>query len=152
MRNLKIFNIDENPLVSPPKDVLKQGMHTILDYLRRIFESRRTCRLELNGYHLTELPVEVCNLTYLTDLQLVNNEISGLPPDVMKLGQLLDLNLEDNHLEIVPAEFGSCTALTRLSLSFNRWNLALVSVCLSVCLSVYLSVCQGGLSSGAALR
>jgi Leucine-rich repeat (LRR) protein len=24
MRNLQIFNIDENPLVSPPKDVLKQ--------------------------------------------------------------------------------------------------------------------------------
>ena len=35
-------DFEEKP-VSPPTDILKQGMTITLDYLRRIFESRRTC-------------------------------------------------------------------------------------------------------------
>eukprot|EP00961_Rhodomonas_salina_P157769 2123807-Rhodomonas_salina.1 len=96
LRSMENMDLDQNPLTSPPLDVLDQGTETILDYLRRLFESRRTCRLELNGYKLTALPIEVCNLTHLTDLQLANNSIRELPIDIMKLDRLVELNMEDN--------------------------------------------------------
>jgi len=51
---------------------------------------------------LTELPSEIVKLTNLTELVLMNNQLTALPHKIRKLTKLTKLDLTSNQLRIWP--------------------------------------------------
>ncbi|CAK8720554.1 MAG: Leucine rich repeat-containing protein [Candidatus Electronema aureum] len=74
--------------------------------LRRIKEAAETGATELNldFQKLTELPLELFQLTNLTCLALVHNHLTSLPPEIVQLTNLRELWLYGNPLTSPPIE------------------------------------------------
>jgi Leucine-rich repeat (LRR) protein len=88
--------------------------------LTRIIEKTRRERtpvLDLSKAGLTSLPLEVCGLTHLTELNLGNvenggtNSLTELPPEIEALQNLRTLRVGMNQLRTVPAQIGQLKAL-----------------------------------------
>jgi hypothetical protein len=76
-------------------------------------------QLYLDFNKLTSLPTEIGQLHYLTELHLFNNQLTSLPSEIGQLHFLRLLNLGYNQLTNLPAEIGQLHSLTKLNL---RWN------------------------------
>jgi len=76
--------------------------------------------LYLSYNKLTNLPVEIGQLTQLTKLTLYNNNLTNLPVEIGHLTQLNALYLQYNNLTQLPVEIGQLTQLTTLHLSNNQ--------------------------------
>ena len=63
-------------------------MKTYTDLSQTLKEPDKVQVLDLSNQGLTEIPVEVFQLTNLTQLGLGNNQISEIPPEI---GQLINL-------------------------------------------------------------
>ena len=74
--------------------------------------------LNLSYNNLTNVPLEVCNITGLSNLDLSNNLIDYLPEDINKLQQLKTLQLSNNYLSEFP-KIQELAQLTNLDLSHN---------------------------------
>ena len=78
-------------------------------------------KLDLSYKNLTQLPVEIGQLTQLTELNLsFNNNLTQLSVEIGQLTQLTELYLRNNQLTKLPVEIGQLTQLTRLDLSNNN--------------------------------
>ena len=81
--------------------------------------------LQLNGNKLEgHIPLELTQLTELTDLSLSSNDLIGpVPPELQRLAQLRFLRLGGNELSgTIPSELGQLANLNRLSLGLNSLN------------------------------
>ncbi len=76
--------------------------------------------LNLMQYQLTELTNDIGNLIQLTSLNLSMNKLSVLPSEIGNLSQLTEFNLSSNELLELPQEFGNLTQLTELDLNYNK--------------------------------
>ncbi len=76
-------------------------------------------RRSISRQELEALPAEVGQLTNLTRLDLVGNQLTELPPQIGQLAILTDLVLDNNQLVSLPAEIGQLSNLTRLDLTGN---------------------------------
>ena len=76
--------------------------------------------LDLSHNNLTQLPVEIGQLTQLTVLYLSNNKLTYLPVEIGLLTQLTVLYLYNNNLTQLPVEIGLLTQLTKLYLDGNQ--------------------------------
>jgi len=70
--------------------------------------------------NLTELPLEIGNLTSLMELILGDNQLTKLPPEIGNLTSLRDLLLEYNQLTELPSQIGDLAGLERLSVGNNQ--------------------------------
>ena len=70
--------------------------------------------------NLTQLPVEIGQLTHLTELNLSNNKLTHLPVEIGQLIQLTTLYLNHNNLTQLPVEIGHLTQLTTLIIYGNN--------------------------------
>lgn len=74
----------------------------------------------LSGFpELKELPKEMCELTQLTQILIMNNKIESISPDIVKLTSLKKLDLTGNQLKTLPVEIGQLENLETLKLSNN---------------------------------
>ena len=76
--------------------------------------------LDLSNQELTEIPVDIFQLTNLTVLHLEINQLTALPPEIGQLAQLTELHLEGNRLTVLPAEIGQLDQLIDLRLAGNQ--------------------------------
>ncbi|MGV3721345.1 MAG: COR domain-containing protein [Actinomycetota bacterium] len=76
--------------------------------------------LNLSGQGLTSLPPELGQLTHLTSLWLINNQLAELPPELGQLTKLTTLLLSNNRLSALPSELGQLTNLHTLWLNNNQ--------------------------------
>lgn len=76
-------------------------------------------RLDLSGTNLTEVPQQVFDLPFLTELNLAGNQLTGLPDSLSKLSKLQSLNLQSNPLREIPDSVFSIPALTSLDVSYT---------------------------------
>ncbi len=92
--------------------------------LKRIAVCRRKGsrgdRLDLRGLRLTDLPLEIAELTALTSLNLAKNQLTVLPAAIGQLKALILLDLFGNQLTQLPGEIGQLTALETLDLCGNK--------------------------------
>jgi Leucine-rich repeat (LRR) protein len=76
--------------------------------------------LNLSNNNITQLPVEIGQLTQLTELNLCNNNLTQLPVEIGHLTQLTRLYLQNNNITHLPVEIGQLTQLTTLLLCNNK--------------------------------
>ena len=68
----------------------------------RIAESQPGGVLHLSNMNLSEIPPEVCGLTYLKELHLEGNNITVIPEAISTLKSLQVLNLNANPIKVLP--------------------------------------------------
>jgi internalin A len=76
--------------------------------------------LDLVGEQITEIPMEIGNLTNLTSLNLCWNQIVKIPLEIEKLINLTSLNLSWNQITEIPVSIGKLNNLTYLDLQDNQ--------------------------------
>jgi internalin A len=76
--------------------------------------------LDLDNNQLSQLPVELGQLTRLQRLYLDNNQLSQLPVELAKLTNLQQLWLDSNRLSQLPVELAQLTNLQQLWLGNNQ--------------------------------
>jgi Leucine-rich repeat (LRR) protein len=72
--------------------------------------------LRVNGL-AGDIPQEIGNLTYLTMLDLSDNNLIHVPPEIGKLTKLVELGLGFNKLRSLSPEIGNLTGLISLHVS-----------------------------------
>ena len=72
------------------------------------------------GNKLTNVPIEIANLTNLTELSLSNNQITHIPEVITNLVNLTNLYLSRNQITHIPDSIANLTNLTKLALSNNQ--------------------------------
>ncbi|MEH0845645.1 Imm1 family immunity protein [Micromonospora sp. CPCC 205711] len=85
--------------------------------------------MDLSGLSLGTLPESLGDLTTLTELLLVGNELTVLPEWLGNLTALTRLGLGGNQLTALPESLGNLTALTWLGLSGNQLQALPESLC-----------------------
>ena len=84
-------------------------------------ENGRVVKLKLEKFDLTgAVPAEIGQLTSLTRLDLLGNQLTSVPAEIGQLASLRELSLGGNQLTSVPAEIGQLTSLKLLFLSGNQ--------------------------------
>ena len=76
--------------------------------------------LDLKHQGLTEIPIEIFQLSNLTELRLGYNQIKVISPEIGQLTNLTRLRLGNNQVSVIPAEIERLTNLTILSLVNNQ--------------------------------
>ena len=87
-------------------------MQTYTDLSQALKEPDKVQILDLEDQGLTEIPVEIFQLTNLTKLRLGYNQIEVIPPELCQLTNLTRLGLRNNQIEVIPPEPVSYTHLT----------------------------------------
>ena len=77
-------------------------------------------KLDLTYNNITQLPIEIVQLTRITTLSLAYNKLTQLPGEIGQLTQLTTLYLQNNNLTQVPVELGQLAQLTTLYLCNNK--------------------------------
>ena len=80
----------------------------------------RLTELNLLRNQLTRLPASICLLNNLTRLDVVNNKLTELPPEISNLRGLKQLILEGNELRELPSTFGKLECEV-LNLNSNKF-------------------------------
>ncbi len=68
---------------------------------------------------LTSIPPEIGNLASLTSLYLDQNELTSIPPEIGNLSNLVGLGFRSNQLTSIPPEIGNLASLKYLFLQYN---------------------------------
>ena len=86
----------------------------------RIFSLSQLNFLDMSGIGLKSLSPEVENLSNLTNLILIQNQLCELPPKVGKLKKLKLLDVNNNCLKILPQEVSGLKELQTLNCNNNQ--------------------------------
>lgn len=84
------------------------------DWLAVYVKDGAVDRLLIESVGITVLPPEIGDLTNLTQLHLLINQIDTLPPQIGNLTNLRTLNVGVNPIRSLPPEIGNLTNLTEL--------------------------------------
>jgi hypothetical protein len=76
--------------------------------------------LRLAKNALTQLPVNICELSKLEYLNLENNALTSLPEKIGVLKNLKELRLKENGLTVLPISIGDLGSLYSLDLTGNH--------------------------------
>eukprot|EP00960_Hanusia_phi_P041034 754803-Hanusia_phi.AAC.2 len=70
LNKLEYLEYDGNSVVSPPRDILVKSVQSVVSYLKRAWEGRRTGMLDLSSLALTEIPLEVTDWSPLVEQEV----------------------------------------------------------------------------------
>jgi Leucine-rich repeat (LRR) protein len=117
---LKQFFYNNNPLESPPVEVLQAGSSEVtLRYLYRMQTAVQTLSLNASGFGFVSVHSDIFSLSQLLELNLANNELENLPSELSLMTELKLLNLSHNAFNVVPQVLTTLEDLTELDLSGN---------------------------------
>ena len=68
---------------------------------------------------MDSLPAEICNISYLNELNVSNNSLKYIPSDISKMKDLKKLHLNNNQLTSLPSEIGQLANLKMLNVKGN---------------------------------
>jgi Leucine-rich repeat (LRR) protein len=117
---LKQFLYNNNPLESPPLEVLQAGSSEVtLRYLYRMQTALQTLSLDASGFGFVSVHSDIFILSQLLELNLANNELAHLPSEISLMTELKLLILSSNAFNVVPPVLTTLEDLTELDLSGN---------------------------------
>jgi Leucine-rich repeat (LRR) protein len=128
---LKQLNISNSPLIEPEKELNKVSIFTDIEVLYANGLNLSCIELNWNQLknikvlsvldnHLTQLPVEICNLSKLTRLEVGHNKLVKLPSCLGQLSFLKYLDCSSNSIEEFPSELSGLTSLETIFLGRNQ--------------------------------
>lgn len=81
MHTVQELDVTNNPMRSPPLDIIEQGTMRILRFLRMLALSESSHSLDLSALSLKTLPLMVCRQSALTELKVpsLNARAEKLP-------------------------------------------------------------------------
>lgn len=79
--------------------------------------------LDMSGFRIKKLPIELFQFGFLLELRLSNNFLSVIPPEIGLLKTLTSLDLSNNQISSLPRELSKLTCLTELLLYNNQLTL-----------------------------
>ena len=85
----------------------------------QIAKDEKLLFLDLRGLMLSELPDEICELTFVIDIDLSYNQFITLPVQLTKLGNLLSLDLSHNYIMEIDFQYSDFNGLRSLNISHN---------------------------------
>jgi leucine-rich repeat protein SHOC2 len=99
-----------------------EQLTTFIPDLSKIYNPiyRNKIVLNLRSRKLSVLPESICQLTYITDLELTDNLLINLPDNIGNISKLTHLNLIGNQLKTLPSSIGDLHRLTDLNLHYNQ--------------------------------
>jgi Leucine-rich repeat (LRR) protein len=142
-KDFPYLRFDSNPIREPPTVITRQGLEKTCHFLGLIGRGKTegvinisNCELEILPFdpepfaqHLTRLdiscnhikgiPVDVCLLTCLEELNLSENELTKLPGDLRWCIAIRQLDLHGNFLDEIPVCVAFFTRLETLSMAYN---------------------------------
>jgi Leucine-rich repeat (LRR) protein len=83
-------------------------------------KKRKYKKLNLSVLHISDLPIELSELTWLEEISLFGNSIEQLPEWIGNFTELAVLNLCNNKLTSLPDSFANLKKLKTLSLAQNN--------------------------------
>jgi internalin A len=117
---LNLRSLETQAIAKPLSPLQLMTQPELLDIIHQAARTKRKT-LDLSGKGLTELPLELWQLTHLIKLDLSDNQLKGIPTEVSQLSDLQGLSLSKNRLTTLPAEvWGHLSNLVWLDLRFNR--------------------------------
>jgi len=123
---LQLLDLDGLFLLSPPKQILAKGVPIIKEWLHRLRDAQGGRRLDLSSLGLEDWPVELSQnaqegqYVNLRRLNLLDNILTELPVEICNLSTLDELCAGYNRMAEVHPKIGALTGLTRLILPFNQ--------------------------------
>ncbi|XP_043253659.1 leucine-rich repeat-containing protein 7 isoform X1 [Colletes gigas] len=117
-------------LVELPEAIRIYGSHIQEIYLKWnklsalppwIVELFNVTNLYIYGNLIKELPLELCQMSQLTVLDLSANKLEQIPSEIGKLVNLKSLSLNQNFIDRLPAEMNQMQHLEILSISGNKF-------------------------------
>ena len=120
LSNLNHLDISANELSEFPHEIAFRDLATLFRYLQAIKSSDTLGRLDLEGFGLLDVPLDVLRRTALKHISMKDNQLNQIPESFLLLTSLNSVNLSENRLISLPTEFGLLTNLTTLSLQNNR--------------------------------
>uniref|UniRef100_A0A7S4H808 Uncharacterized protein n=1 Tax=Guillardia theta TaxID=55529 RepID=A0A7S4H808_GUITH len=157
--SLQMLDLDDVILLSPPKQILSKGVSIVKEWLGRLREARGGGRLDLSSLGLedwppelvmntkegqyaslkrlnlldnilTEMPVEVCDLTTLVELMAGYNRMLSIHSKICEMKNLERLHVPFNHLSELPDTVSIIQSLRFVNLDGN--NFREIPACLCV--------------------
>ena len=107
LTGLQSLNIINNKISKLPKDLTNWSNLIVIKFSHNKF---------------TEFPQSLCNVAlkqHLTEIHATDNEISNLPMEIGNLSALKTLDLTNNKITLVPGELSDCVKIKTLSLQNN---------------------------------
>ena len=120
-KGLKKIKLTGKELSNLPLSLFQLSELQVLD----LSPEREACLF----YHVTQLPVQIGNLSNLTALAIDTNKLTSLPEEICKLSSLERLAISNNHLSYLPAAFPRLSNLQSLCCSNNKFEELPRSVC-----------------------
>jgi Leucine-rich repeat (LRR) protein len=104
-----------------PALIEKQHELNLKEFFRRIkrCKKRQSKKLDLSFLYLNELPEELEELQWITELNLVCNNLARLPDWIGNFPELAKLYVESNELTELPVTIGNLKKLKKIRLSGN---------------------------------
>lgn len=91
--NLKKVSASHNPLIDPPEEVAVVSGEKCCEYICNLGRASEALKLYLHGMNLSHFPASVLQLTMLTELSVVQNQLPAIPDTFFKLEKLNYLDL-----------------------------------------------------------
>jgi len=117
--SLTALVVDGNRIVSPPPLILAMGTKSALFYLQQLCDAETSGQIYLPGLELTELPMELAELTRVTSVDVSRNKLTTVRP-LNLLSRVTSLNMSENRLKDVDSNLRDMLLLEELDLSKNR--------------------------------
>ncbi|RIA91477.1 RAM signaling pathway protein [Glomus cerebriforme] len=122
--------ITEEDLISLAKGMLNDDPKTVrlctkgikefpVECINFIAKDYKVERLGLEQNQLTSLPMEICNLTYLSYLNISYNAFKEFPEALCSMKNLEILDISRNKIRKMPDDFGTLISLKGLKISKN---------------------------------
>jgi leucine-rich repeat protein SHOC2 len=124
--SLQMLDLDGLALFAPPKQIISKGVPIIKEWLGRLREARGGHRLDLSSLGLEDWPAELSSNTKegmydsLQRLNLLDNILTELPVEVCALSSLTELTAGYNRLAEIHPRVGVLVNMKTLHLPFNN--------------------------------
>jgi len=121
-----MLDLDDLSLFAPPKQIISKGVPIVKEWLGRLREARGGGRLDLSSLGLEDWPAELATnakegqYDSLQRLNLLDNILTELPVDVCDLSSLTELTAAYNRLTAIHPKIGVLINLKTLHLPFTN--------------------------------
>ena len=106
-------------IMQPDPAISIRGCALIMEYMGKIWPAFSTRTLDIRGMKLTSIPAEVWKFNFLSLIRASDNRLDHLPMAICRLSTLRELDVKCNCIRALPVSIIAMTQLVRLDWDGN---------------------------------